>query len=87
LPLELDRVVPAVGLDLAMVVGTERLGVGRADLVVVVAVSSQPSRSNRATRSAGNAFSTLGESATVVAPPSAGAVRQANIITPGNSRV
>ena len=52
-----------------------------------VRVSIQPSLANRSTSGPGRLLSTVGESATAVAPPSVGAVRQANIIVPGNCRV
>ena len=68
-------------------VGAERLGPVGPDLLAVVRVSIHPSRANRSASGRGSASSTVGESTTAVAPPWAGAVRQANIIVPGNCRV
>ncbi len=86
LPLERDLVGAAVALDGSTVLGAERLGHGRPDLVVVAA-GEQPALAleNRSVNSAGSASSTVGASATAVAPPSVGALRQANIIRLGNN--
>ena len=85
LPLEIDRVRPAIALDRATVIGAERLGEGHADVLVVAAGEHPALLLEPRDELGGSASSTVGESDTAVAPPAAGAVRHANSIRPGTS--